>query len=390
LDEKGRILTTQLATAAEYAVATNNISILENLTSAVLKEEDVALVSILDKNENILISAHQQALTENTGSLVKFRSPITQSNTIISDFENNTTDDQDTQIGWVIVNLSNISTIKNRNQHLIEDITIVIFGLVIAMIFAVRIGKSVINPIFKMSAAIKKIADGHLSTKIEENSAGELRILEEGINNMARKLHQTHDDMQKNINMATSELRMTMNDLEVMNAELDITRKKALESSRVKSQFLSNMSHEIRTPMTGVIGFINILKRTKLTEEQTNYLNTIHKSTTSLLEIINEILDFSKLDAGKVYLEKIDFNLREVTEDTILLMAPGAYDKNLNITLIFSSDVPVHLVGDPVKIKQVLINLVGNAIKFTKEGSIIIHVIATNEDNNNVKINFRN
>ncbi|MCK4952049.1 MAG: response regulator [Gammaproteobacteria bacterium] len=388
LEEKGRILTSQLAVAAEYAVATGNISILENLTSSVLKEPDVAQINITDKEDRLLISVHQQALIKETENLIKFKSPIIQSKTIVSDFENEANDQQDTQIGSANISLSNISTIQRQKQDLVKIVFIVVSGLVIAMIFAMRIGEGVIRPIFKMSSAVTKIAEGQLSTRIEENSKGETRILEKGINNMAKKLQRAHDDMQENIDMATAELRMTMNNLEMMNAELDITRKKAVESSRAKSEFLSNMSHEIRTPMNGVIGFINILKRTKLTEDQTNYINTIHKSTTSLLEIINEILDFSKLDAGKVYLENIDFNLREITEDAILLMAPGAYDKNLNITLIFPSDVPVHLIGDPVKIKQILINLVGNAIKFTNEGSIIICVEAINEDKDNVKINI--
>ncbi|MBE9540892.1 MAG: hypothetical protein IMF01_01120, partial [Proteobacteria bacterium] len=107
-----------------------------------------------------------------------------------------------------------------------------------------------------------------------------------------------------------------------------------------------------------------------------------------LLEIINEILDFSKLEAGKVDLEKIDFNLREVVEDAILLMAPTAYNKNLNITLTLSPDTPVHLTGDPVKIRQVLTNLVNNAIKFTHEGSIIILVEVVNEGKDNVTIRF--
>lgn len=388
LNEKGRILTSQLAAAAEYAVATNNTSILEDLTSAVLAEQDVARISILDKNENTLISIHQQALAENTGTLIEFRLPVMQSTTVISDFENETTPNHDTLIGWAVISLSKISTLQHQKRDLIKILLIVSFGLITAMIFATRIGKGVINPIFKMSTAIKEITDGDLSTRIEENSAGELGILENGINNMAIKLQHVHDNMKNNIDEATRELRMTMSHMEQMNVELDITSKKALEASRVKSEFLSNMSHEIRTPMNGVIGFINILKRTKLTEEQTNYINTIHKSTASLLEIINEILDFSKLEAGKIYLEKIDFNLREITEDTILLMAPAAYDKNLNITLMFSPDIPVHLVFDPVKIQQILTNLVGNAIKFTNEGSIIIHVEVINENIKSVKIRF--
>ena len=176
---------------------------------------------------------------------------------------------------------------------------------------------------------------------------------------------------------------------EKLEKELVITQKKAENAAIIKEQFMANMSHEIRTPLNAIIGFNYRLNKTKLDDEQKEYANAVQTSGENLLAIVNDILDFSKIEAGMVKIEKISFNLKDLIQSVITMFSGQAKDKKVNLELKITDNVPLFILGDPTRLTQILINLIGNALKFTDKGSVNVMVDTIALDENNATIEFR-
>ena len=261
-------------------------------------------------------------------------------------------------------------------------------GLILTLILAADRLRYMLRPITIVNRAMQRVRDGELDVQIAQRSPGEMGELETGFNRMARELSTAQEALQDRVFQATREAQESMEVVEIRNAELDLARRRAIEASRAKSEFLANMSHEIRTPMNGVIGFTHLLGKTELTEKQLDYLGTIQKSANSLLRIVDDILDFSQLESGKLILSHEPFKLRECVETAVGLWAPQAHARHLELVSMVYSDVPDCLVGDESRIIQIINNLVGNAVKFTERGEIVVRVMLEEEDDHGARVAF--
>ena len=277
-------------------------------------------------------------------------------------------------IGYIAMQIDTSKIQLKQQNQMIFAFFIVFLGSIISAFFSYRLIKHFTRPIGSMVQAVDRIREGKLDSRVTGQLIGELNFLKNGVNAMAQSLGDYQEEMQGSIDQATTDLRESLEQFEIQNVELDIAKRKAQDANKVKSEFLANMSHELRTPLNGVIGFTRQVLKTPLTITQRDYLQTIERSSANLLAIINDILDFSKLDAGKMVIEKIPFSMREAVEETLTLLAPSAHKKNVELSLRVNPQLPDALIGDAMRIKQVLINLASNAIKFTDKGSVDIDI----------------
>ncbi|MCP4007015.1 MAG: response regulator [bacterium] len=206
---------------------------------------------------------------------------------------------------------------------------------------------------------------------------------------LARQANLNTAELESKVQIRTREIERTRDDLIEANRELEEARSEAENANRAKSEFLANMSHEIRTPMNGVLGMVSLLRDTTLTRSQCDYVETLTHSADSLLTLINDILDFSKIEAGKLRFEPIPFDLRASVEEVADLMCPKAVENGIELIVRYAPDMPRDLIGDPARIRQIVTNLVSNAIKFTHSGHVLIDVSPISQESDHVTFRLK-
>lgn len=399
----GQMVLNHVINSSRYNILHQNRSALRELTTTILDEKDLQSVMLFNTNHEVLASSGLEELQSpeyvkriifnnsastitETRDTISFTAPIIVSDIHIHTQSHSKLRSHKTVLGWATVTLSRNKTLLKEYEVILVTIIIMTLGIILSIFLARHTSRHLTLPLYRMRKALKKLEQGQLETRIVTYSGGEISDVEEGINKMASSLQQAQDELQSNIDQATSDLQQSLETIEKKNIELALAQKEALEASRIKSEFIANMSHEIRTPMNGIIGFTNLLLETDLSILQRNYLGTIQKSTLNLLNLVNNILDFSRLDAGQLRLEYLSFELRDCIEDAISIMAPLAHAKHLEFVALVDDNVPKRIISDPLRIKQIIINLVSNAIKFTDKGEVIIHVSTEKSASKSAKI----
>ena len=288
--------------------------------------------------------------------------------------------------GWLEIEFDYANTQVAHYRTLLINLMILTLGLVAVSGLAVWLSREISRPVRNMIATVDAIREGNLDARVDLKANGELHDLEVGINSMAETLRDAYEEMQNSVEQATEDLRETLETIEIQNIELDMARREAQQANQVKTEFLANMSHEIRTPLNGIIGFARLLAKSNLTRKQEDYISTILSSSQGLLTIINDVLDFCKIEAGKLMLDNRSMNLRETIEDVLVMLAPASQAKQLEVVSLYYSDVPEQLITDPLRLKQVLTNLVNNAIKFTPKGSIVVRTMIEQAQGNKLMV----
>lgn len=395
LQERGHLIAEQLAPLAAPAMAQGYSKRLQRILNQILDQPDVRSVAALDIGRNLLAHAGPNMITPSPPADPEALTQVSSLETtrILMpvqgrhlNFATEAPGNLDRQVGWLELELSHQATLLRGYRSLFTSLLLIGAGLIVTALLALRMSSTISAPLHRVKAAVAQLKEGYLETRLPALGSHEMDELASGINRMAEALFSAREELQQSIDQATEDVQQNLETIEIQNIELDLARKEALEASRIKSEFLANMSHEIRTPLNGIIGFTHLLQKSDLTPRQQDYLATIEQSADSLLGIINEILDFSKIEAGKLVLESVPFNLRDLIEDTLTILGPAAHAKQLELVSLVYRDTPLSLVGDPLRLKQVLTNLVSNAIKFTNEGTVVVRAMVEDERNDRAQL----
>ncbi|WP_131671696.1 response regulator [Pseudomonas parakoreensis] len=361
LNHTGQLIANQLAPATEYGVISGNNEVLESLLKATLATPNVRFLEVQDSANRILAYVEQAADAHNRPHQVEvFQAPVRlQRIALNSDFfhdakaSNNVTSED--YLGRVIVGLSNDAFSQRQQEILFKAGILALFALLFTFVLARRLAGSLSAPIRDIGNAVKAIQQGDYKTPLPIVDDTELGALSQHINNLAQALEQ-----------ASREQHQAM-------AQLIQTREEAEKANNAKSDFLAMMSHELRTPMNGVLGMLQLLETTDMTEEQIEYAALASESTEHLLKVINDILDFSRIERSELELEHIPFNLADLIGACAQSFQHSAVQRGLALNLRIPEDMrDLQVQGDPTRIRQILVNLVGNALKFTERGRVSI------------------
>ena len=392
----------QLLPAAQYAMLRNDTRTLQGLINASTINPEVKALAFYNSSGQLLAyrggkhSLHKPfSPPDFTGDFIEskqissftinFIAPITipkfnlyTSNPLIHSL-NPSALQADDILGWLSIDIDTQSMLIKRYQMIIVTIIITLLGLLMGLTIHYFLSKQIYIPIARLRRSMKQILRNEFETEIKVFSKGEIGIIEKGCAHLQKQYMSIVRDLNQHIEVATEDLQQSLELLEEKNIELSLDKKKSEEKSRQKSEFIANMSHEIRTPMNGVIGFTNVLLESKLDPLQLDYVKTIKLSAQDLLGIINDILDFSKIDAGKLHLDCIPVDMRGCVDEVLVLASPNAHKKRIDLIPITEIDVPKTVLGDPFRIKQIISNLVTNAVKFTDHGYVSVRTKIENE-----------
>ena len=360
LKHTGQLIANQLAPATEDGVMPGNTPVLEPLINASLTIPHVQFVQVQNRGNEVLAHAEHPAPGPDQGTQVEvFQAPVRLQKSPSGDYfllsNSQAAAPAEDYLGRVLVGMSGEAFSTRQQEILLKAVILALFALGFTYLLARRLAANLSRPISDMSKAVKAIQQGDYTRPLPVVDDGELGSLALHINNLAAGLEQASREQQSAI------------------AQLIQAREEAERANRAKTDFLAMMSHELRTPMNGVLGMLQLLETTRMTEEQAEYAALASESTEHLLKVINDILDFSRIERSALELEHIPFNLAELVSNCAQAFQHNAAQRGLHLQLTIPDglqDLPA--LGDPTRIRQILVNLIGNALKFTEHGQVSI------------------
>lgn len=390
LSQSGKATVSYIAATAELSMYAEDREGLEKLGNSALSTPAVAGIGFFDRNEEMLaIVGNDQVLANKInlscldqngwehGLLWYFCQPVTESLKDVSDFGPEQGEDAGNpaqNYGWVVLALSRENLIAQQNNNIRIMLLVALLATVSSALMALRIAKGIADPVMALSETVGELESGHYHSRALIQGPRETRLLARGVNNLAKSVADARERLEARIADATSQLTTALEHVQDKNADLEKTQQDLQQAMAAKDQFLARMSHELRTPLTAVSGFTQLLSKAKHEHERREYINNITSASSLLLGTIDGILNFSRLQNEAISVESIEFDLREAMESLIAMHSHQAFRKSLELVLMIDTDVPDRIISDPTCIKQIVNNLLTNAIKFTDKGQVVLRI----------------
>lgn len=386
LHQTNQNLATSIAETSVNAVFTGNIEALNTILDSYRDAPNVLSIQITDAIGTTITQAHNPIL--NPAASSPAAKEIIQPIKLKGVISNNEFDSlfiakpskKNEIIGYVSISIAYDSIQRRQQDILLNSFYITLILLIIIGLITQYISNTLAKPIRGLASNVSKISKGRYTlTAIEYESPDEISTLISGIKSMAVVIEDHQKISEHKVQLATQELRL-------QNDKLFSAQEELIKAARAKSKFVSHISHEIRTPLNGIIGFLEIIKKTALDSEQKKLVHASLLSAKNLHIIINEVLDLAQLEAGKTKINRSDFNLKETVENTLAMLSVLAQGNDVNIEYRHDQNAPELINQDRVKLGQILLNLVGNAIKFSHNSTVTVSLQVDSTKKNQLKI----
>lgn len=402
LTERGSSMTRYLVGAAEFGLFAGDFVTLKRLAGTLMQQEDVRAVRFFDGQGALLLAVsgesltaellpQQQAFTVARKDLMwTFQAPVYYNSLSVDEFDVMVDDVTESTLvlGWVQLIMDEQRMRQEQHTILVTSLVMGGVGFLLLFLLASFVARGLSRPISSLTHTVRALGRGNLAERAQVEATGELGELIQGINSLAASVEEASRDLNARVDESTGRLKGALKALERRNEQLEATREELMGASAAKGEFLARMSHELRTPLTAVAGYAKLLQGMSPTETQEEYLKSITGASKILLSTIDDILDFTRLESGVVTVEDLPFCLEDALEDVVVMHALTAHKKQLELVLFIEPNVPQYVLGDELRLRQVLTNLVSNALKFTDNGQVVITASLTASNNDSQKLLF--